>query len=183
MSLQSFIQSVLPFAQSTSASTGLPLDFVLAQSALETGAGTSNAAQNYNNYFGISPGGTLAYYPDTASGFGAYGSLINSRYPGASGLPASQIGNYLQGAGYATDPAYGQKVASLLPSVDSILQGLGIGTGSVTGSQAPVNSASNPSTGSSGGLTGAIVGVVSRVGVILLAIVVVGVGLWMLAKN
>jgi hypothetical protein len=182
MSLTSFVQSVLPYAQQTSAQTGLPLDYVLAQSAEETGAGSSNAALNLNNYFGISPGGSLASYPNVGAGFSAYSNLINARYSGASGFSnPSDIASYMVGRGYnTTDPGYAGKVAGLVPSVDAVLATLGVSGGS---SGIPSASVSGQPAASSGGLWSSITDAVSRVGIILLAIVVIGVGLWMLAKG
>ncbi len=126
-----FVSQYLPYAVQTSQQTGLPVDFILAQSALETGWGSSNAAQNYNNFFGISPGGSLASYGSPAEGFSAFGNLLSSpAYSGVSGY-ASQgplaLGNAIQAAGYNPNPAYGGQIASLVPQIDQLLQGTGNG--------------------------------------------------------
>lgn len=177
--LASFVRSILSYAQQTSAQTGLPLDYVIAQSAQETGYGTSNAALNYNNYFGISPGGSLASYPSIGEGFSAYANLVNSRYPGASGFSdPSQIAEYMVSQGYNTaDPNYAGSVASIVPSVDKVLSALGVAVGG--GGTAPTQNAAQ----GSGGFAGTIAGAVSKIGIVLLAIVVTGVGLWMLSKG
>ena len=176
MDLVSYVNQVLPFAQRASAATGLPLDFVIAQSELETGAGSSPAALSGNNYFGISPGGSLASYPSIGAGFDAYGNLIQSRYPGVSGLSNPlQIGNTLQSSGYSTDPLYGSKIASLIPGVDSVLSKLGLSGGS--------SASATGSTSGQGGLLATIGDYVGRAGLMLLAIVVIGVALYMLGKR
>lgn len=187
MALLDFVQSILPYAQGVSARTGLPLDFVIAQSAEETGYGTSNAAQNLNNYFGLSPGGSLASYPSIGQGFNAYADLINSHYSNAaSGSNPLAIAQNLVAGGYNTeDPGYAQKIASIVPSVDQVLSALGLSGASSTSGATTAGSGTAPIGGAStgSGISATITGAISRVGIILLAIVVVGVGLWMLTKK
>lgn len=124
-SISAFINQYLPLAQQASAQTGLPTDFILGQAGLETGWGTSNAAVNGNNFFGISPGGNLATYATPADGFSAYANTINSpRYSGlwdvAGNGPAATAG-YLQQQGYSTNPNYASGVAGAVASVDQVL--------------------------------------------------------------
>lgn len=127
---QLFVEQNLPYAESVSESTGLPVDYVLGQAALETGWGTSNAATSGNNYFGISPGGNLATYGSPAAGYDAYATLINTSYPGAASAgDAYSTASYLQGAGYATDPNYATNVSGTAAQVDQILGQSSGGTG------------------------------------------------------
>jgi hypothetical protein len=126
---QQFVSTYLPYAQSASQQTGLPVDFILGQAAQETGWGTSSAAVNQNNFFGISPGGSLASYSSPQEGFDAYANLINSGYSGASSQTgAFNIASSLQGSGYATDPNYATGVAGTTSVVDQILGGSSGGT-------------------------------------------------------
>jgi flagellum-specific peptidoglycan hydrolase FlgJ len=126
-----FVSTYLPYAQNVSQQTGLPVDYVLSQSALETGWGSSNAALSGNNFFGISNGaGGNAVYQDVSSGFQAFANLINSpRYSNVSGTVGNgpvAIGNALVSAGYNTaDPNYAGQIASIVPTIDSVLSAQG----------------------------------------------------------
>lgn len=130
--VSNFVNQYLPYAEQVSQQTGLPVDYVLGQAGEETGWGTSSAAVNQNNFFGISPGGSLATYSSPAEGFGAYANLIGSNYSGVntSGSPFD-IAQQLQSAGYASDPNYASNVAGAVNSVDQVLgaEGDGGGTG------------------------------------------------------
>lgn len=138
-SSQEFITMMLPYALEASRATGIDPRIIVAQSALETGYGRSAPG---NNYFGIkshgkSGGNNLAttevingqpvkindsfraYDGPRESALG-YADFINSnpRYGGmknAQGLDA-QIAA-LGSSGYATDPNYAQKVASIAAKV------------------------------------------------------------------
>lgn len=187
--LASFVQQYLPYAQSVSANTGLPVDYVLAQSAEETGYGTSNAALNLNNFFGISPGGTLAGYPSVGAGFDAYSSLVNNRYPGAAqaGTSPLAIAQAFVAGGYNTaDPGYAQKVSGIVPGIDAVLQKLGVGggaTGSAPGVAGSGTTTAQQTAANDATILGTVGSYVSKIGIVFLGIVVVGVGLWMLAKG
>ena len=171
-----FVQQYYPYAASVATSTGLPVDFVLAQSALETGYGTSNAAVNRNNFFGLSPGGSLANFGSVGDSFSYYADLVKRKFSGFTGMASSQIGDYFQSSGYATDPQYGSKIKSILPGINSALTALGlpsIGAGS---------SQSEP-TGISGAIdrfTSSITDTLKRGGVIVLALILIALGLWAL---
>lgn len=129
--VSNFVNQFYGLAQQISAQTGLAVDYILGQAGLESGWGTSNAAVNGNNYFGISPGGSLASYDSPAAGFAAYGNLINgSNYSGVIGAAGSGAGsgalataNYLNGQGYSTTPNYGSLVQGAVNSVDQVLGG------------------------------------------------------------
>ena len=52
-SASDYIEKVLPWAREENGIYGTPVSISIAQSALETGWGTSLLSQNYNNYFGL----------------------------------------------------------------------------------------------------------------------------------
>lgn len=127
---QQFIETNLPYAQQTSADTGLPTDYVLGWAAEESGWGTSTAATQGNNYFGISPGGTLASYDSQAGGYSALTDLVNSgSYSGVAGTSSDP---YTLASGYAAagynsaDPDYASNVAGATSSVDTEMSALGL---------------------------------------------------------
>ena len=140
MTPEQFYAQYLPYAQSVSQRTGLDPRLVLAQSALETGYGKS--APNMN-FFGIKShgrkggstlstqefeGGRMVQQPASFRGyetpeqsFTDYADFItsNPRYKGvleADGLEA-QIAAMAK-SGYATDPDYGSKLASIASRFD-----------------------------------------------------------------
>lgn len=181
-----FVARYLPQAQQASARTGLPTDVILGQAGLESGWGTSNAATAGNNFFGISPGGSLATYATPDAGFDAYSNLINSgRYSGVSsvaGSSAQAIGDYLNGQGYSQTPDYGSRVAGATSAVDQVLGGLdGLGSGGATpaggsptaaaGGTSPGAEPSNPSSGVFGQFTKWLADHATRAVLILLAII------------
>ena len=134
----SFVQQYYPFAQNVSSQTGLPVDFILGQSALETGYGQSNAAVNYNNFFGIKPGGTLAQYSSVQSGFDAYANLLESppysqplQMALQNGATPTQLAATLAAAGYTPDAGYAGSVGQATSVIDRALQSLGLSGGSV----------------------------------------------------
>lgn len=153
-SQSSFVSTYLPYAQNVSQQTGLPTDYILAQAAEESGWGSSNAAVNGNNFFGISPGGSLASYGSAAEGFQAFANLLSSpRYTAISGAASNgslAIGQALVSAGYNTaDSSYASNIASIVPTIDSILQQQGQGSLATGGSSSGSNSTGQSATGSS----------------------------------
>lgn len=135
-----FFAQMMPYAQRVSQQTGLDPRLVLAQAALETGYGRSAPG---NNFFGIkshnrSGGNTLQTqefeggrmvtkpqsfrgYETPAQSFEDYGRFLqeNPRYKPvlAAGTLEEQIAAMAR-SGYATDPNYGQKLASIASRVD-----------------------------------------------------------------
>lgn len=134
-SQQQFVEMMMPLAQEASRRTGVDPRVIVAQAALESGWGRSAPG---NNYFGIKSHGqgggnqlattevvngkpvqitdSFRAYNDPADSVNGYAEFItkNPRYQGmrnAQGLDA-QIAE-LQASGYATDPQYGQKIASI----------------------------------------------------------------------
>lgn len=130
-----FVNSIMPMAQEASAKTGLDPRLIVAQAALESGWGKSAPG---NNLFGIKshgvPGGNTLATNEVVNGqpvsvrdsFRAYASPADSvkgyadfmtqnpRYEpvrAAQGLEAQVAA--LGQSGYATDPAYAQKVMQI----------------------------------------------------------------------
>ena len=140
-SQQDYILNNLAYAQQASVQTGLPVDFLLGQSALETGWGSSGN----NNPGGITINGNVASYSSPAAGWSAYANLLSSsNYAGAASLGGSgslSIANYLVGQGYNTvNQNYAQSVASTVSSVDNAANGLGIATSALGISPGAANS-------------------------------------------
>jgi hypothetical protein len=73
---QAFLTEMLPEAHAVSVRTGVDVEVLLAQSAVETGWGTSPAFVEGKNPAGISPGGELARYPSLAAGCQAWGDVL-----------------------------------------------------------------------------------------------------------
>lgn len=176
MSLVSdFVATFLPQAQSVSAQTGLPVDYVLGQAGLESAWGTSRLAQQQNNYFGIGGAGNYASYADPSAGFNAYAALINSpRYAGVpTGGSAADIAGYLNAHGYSETPDYAARVAGATGQVDQALAAAGVSGGVVAGPGGTASS-SAASAGPSGWLSaigGAATNLAARAGVFVLAII------------
>lgn len=118
-------------AMYVSQQTGYPVDYILSQWYEESGGGTSEAALLNNNYAGITPTNTWKAGKDTAyAGFSsvkqfadAYANLLNSpRYATAkklanSGASVESVFTALQQEGYASDKAYGSKIAAVWASL------------------------------------------------------------------
>lgn len=135
MTPEEFQQQFMPYAQAAGARTGIDPRLILAQSALETGYGRSAPG---NNFFGIKShgqgggntlmtqefeGGQMVDVPQSFRGyespeqsFQGYADFIlnNPRYRDvmAQGDLAGQIGA-MGASGYATDPEYARKLASI----------------------------------------------------------------------
>ena len=136
-----FLNSMLPYAQAESAKSGVPVDAILAQAALESGWGTKTTG-NYN-YFGIKANkgwkgpSVMSKTKEEVNGvmvptmaaFRSYGSmgeglsdhfsfLQGDLYKRArSAKTPEEYFDALQEAGYATDSEYAQKLRGTLNSV------------------------------------------------------------------
>lgn len=110
-----FIEKARPIA----AKYDIPLKVMVSQAALETGHGTSWQARVKNNYFGLG-----AYNDNTSFGYSSveesieyYAKLIakNKRYSKAyeARHDPLQMIREIKKSGYASDPAYVEKVTSL----------------------------------------------------------------------
>lgn len=145
---QQFLDSAAQAARDSAAVTGVPASVTVAQAILESNWGRSQLALSANNYFGMksfsSPGPDgVVWMPSseydnagqlyqTVSAFRAYESLTDSmtdhdllletspRYAAAmkaAGDP-KQFAALLAQAGYATDPAYADKIIALMDRYD-----------------------------------------------------------------
>lgn len=125
-----FIQANLPYASQAAEALGTTPATVLAQSAYETGWGTSNAYQNLNNVAGINVPGSqtgenYASYNSLAAGWQGYTSLLQDpRYSGAYGLTGTAFANSVNNAGYSTNPDYASQYSGVYNSVQSLMNNL-----------------------------------------------------------
>lgn len=141
---QQFLASIKPWAEETAGKLGVSPELVAAHAALESGWGRQplkHGAGNANNLFGVKAGAnwqgevavasTTEYehgamlrkterfrsYPDAASAFRDYASLLSSnpRYAAAlnTGSDAHAFASGLAKAGYATDPNYADKLSKV----------------------------------------------------------------------
>ncbi len=129
---QAFVLQMKPYAEATNKGTGLPVNFLLAQWAEESGYGTSALAQYYNNFGGIKDSNT--------GGFRKYGSpeefaqdvislyTKHSNYKqlladARAGAPMQTLINDLATCHYASSSNYGERIRTVfLPEVDLALQ-------------------------------------------------------------
>jgi flagellar protein FlgJ len=144
---QAFIDGLRPEAESVAAALGVPAEFILAQAALETGWGRrrilDEVGGDSHNLFGIKAGAswsgavverlTTEYqhgvpvkkverfraYASHAEAMLDYARLLRQRYPQATavGDSAETFVDGLVAGGYATDPAYGDKLRRLIAQV------------------------------------------------------------------
>lgn len=198
-----FWQQMWPLAQQAGASTGISPELIFAQSALESGWGLH--APN-NNYFGIKgPGGSQStkefvngQWVDTNASFRGYSSMADSvqgwvdfitgnlRYKNVPGAgDANAQAQALQRAGYATDPAYAQKIGGImnslpqLPSLPSLPALPDIGKAIGDGVQAVKDKAGS----AIDDLLSKLADPAKRVGIIVLAIVLIAIAFFLMAGN
>ena len=141
---RAFLDATGGAARAAMAQTGVPASVTVAQAILESDWGRSSLAQTANNYFGMKAIGSMGtdgvvYLPtseydadgelyQTVSAFRAYRSLADSladhdrllqtssRYAQAMKATSDprQFATLLMQAGYSTDPAYADKLVSLM---------------------------------------------------------------------
>ena|GEM_PF-1712844 len=129
---QGFVMQMKPYAEVTSKGTGLPVNFLLAQWAEESGYGTSALAQYYNNFGGIkdsSTGGYKKYLSpeeftqdviNLYTQHSNYKQLITDAKAGAA---IQTLINDLTACHYASSPTYGERIRTLyIPEIDSALE-------------------------------------------------------------
>lgn len=144
---RAFMEQMRPYAEEASRATGIPADFMLAQAALETGWGKKQMRRPdgspSHNLFGIKANGWAGQTVDAmtsefengrmtrkvekfraylsyADSFKDYARLIseNPRYREVMHTrDAAAFAYGLQRAGYATDPAYGDKLVRVIGKV------------------------------------------------------------------
>ena len=130
----SYIDTYKQFAIESRERYGIPASITLAQGILESAAGASDLATQCNNHFGIKCGnswyGKTMEKDDDAKGecFRCYTSaqasfddhsefLKRQRYAFLFDYPITEYGQWAEGlkqAGYATDPAYPQKLINII---------------------------------------------------------------------
>jgi len=144
-----FVEQILPHARAAAMQLGVDERSVIAQAALETGWGTSqpgDASGGSNNYFGIKAGASwrgpsvasnttefangvagterasFRSYRNVAENTGDYVRLLSSRYAAAlnTGSDVRAFGDALQRGGYATDPAYADKLVAVAAKLGSL---------------------------------------------------------------
>jgi Muramidase (flagellum-specific) len=126
-----FVVQMKPYAETVSQGTGLPVNFLLAQWAEESGFGTSTLAQYYNNFGGIKDpdtGGFKKYQTadefaqdiiNIYTGNSNYRKLLADAKAGAS---IQALLNDLNACHYASSSSYGQKIKNVyLPEIDAAL--------------------------------------------------------------
>ena len=149
---QEFLATIEPWAADAARRLGVAPALVAAHAALESGWGQRPVGSS-NNLFGIKAGGqwqgavaaatTTEYeqgvalkkverfrsYPDQAAAFQDYASLLidNPRYQQAlnTGSDARAFASGLARGGYATDPAYADKLSKLAGKVQQMKLHLG----------------------------------------------------------
>jgi len=139
---QAFLEAIRPHAEAAAARLGVAPELVAAHAALESGWGRHAPG---NNMFGIKAGGSwqgavqalatvevddgvarrsneqFRGYGDVAGSFQDYASLLldNPRYRRAlnTGSDAQAFAHALQAGGYATDPAYADKLGKVAAGI------------------------------------------------------------------
>ncbi|RKP50499.1 glycoside hydrolase family 73 protein [Trinickia fusca] len=141
MSPQDFIASLAPAARASAENTRIPASFVVAEGALESGWGTSRLAVEGFNLFGVKAdaswhgpvlamptreylGGQWVMVPANWRKYGDWlGSITdhasflleNPRYqPAFACTSGAAFAEAIAKAGYATDPQYAAKIASII---------------------------------------------------------------------
>lgn len=143
LSKEEFVVQLKPYAQEVSESHGVRPSLLVAQAALESDWGKSRLAQEANNYFGVKSSGGKEYltkeftrneWVEISASFKQYDSVYDSvldyaellkngtswdeeLYQEVIGATTYEEAAYaLTRAGYATDPAYAEKIIELIES-------------------------------------------------------------------
>ncbi len=157
-----FIKRMIPHAQAAARATGLAEEFILGHAALESGWGRHEirdaGERNSHNLFGIKAGSrwegavaetlTTEYrgglplklsqrfraYADYDAAFADYARLLQARFAQAlqAGTDAAAFSKGLAAAGYATDPAYADKLQAVIARVRQLV----VQAGTQVGAQA-----------------------------------------------
>jgi len=142
-----FITRMRPYADAAAKATGVPAEFILGHAALESGWGRHEIldaeGRGSHNLFGIKAGRTwdgavaetltteyrqgvpmkltqqFRAYADYTSAFTDYANLLKNRYGAAleGGADSVAFAKGLVAGGYATDPAYADKLQSVIARV------------------------------------------------------------------
>lgn len=126
-----FVAQMKPYAEIASKGTGLPVSFLLAQWAEESGFGTSALAQYYNNFGGIkdpNTGGFKRYLTveefaqDVINLYTQHSNYDQLLAHARAGLPIQTLIYDLTTCHYASSSNYGQKIKNVyLPEIDAAL--------------------------------------------------------------
>ena len=124
---KAFVLLMKPYAEVTSKETGLPIDFLLAQWAEESGYGTSPLAQYYNNFGGIkdpNTGGFKKYVSpeefaeDVSRLYTQHSNYKQLLADARAGAPIQTLINDLATCNYASSPTYGERIRTVyLPEI------------------------------------------------------------------
>lgn len=130
-----YIEKYASIAVSEMERTGVPASITLAQGLLESNAGMSALAVKGNNHFGIkchndwtgkrmayddnAPGECFRVYPSAENSFRDHSDFLRGRdrYKALFELGSTDYKGWARGlkkAGYATDPAYAQKLIAII---------------------------------------------------------------------
>jgi flagellar protein FlgJ len=143
--IEDFVRQVWPHAERAAAALGLPTEAVVGHAGLETGWGAHLPGADSHNYFGLKAGsrwqgdavaatttemdgGTARQeqarfraYDSAAAGFAGYVDFLRGQRRYAEAIrPGNNIAAFAEGlqkAGYATDPAYAEKLKAAIASV------------------------------------------------------------------
>jgi flagellar protein FlgJ len=141
---EDFIRRLWPHAEAASRVSGVPARYIVAHAALESGWGRheprAESGLPSHNLFGIKAGktwdgmateaGTSEYqdgrwqrqpaqfraYTSYAEGFADYAHMLRDRFGITPGMDEEGFARRLQDGGYATDPAYADKLTRVLGS-------------------------------------------------------------------
>lgn len=139
---QEFISNLLPFAQQSSAATGVDVNVILGQAALESGWGAHAPG---NNLFGIKGSGQNLSTTEYANGvpstvtqsFASFGSIKDAFAKYTSIFSSSRYSNVanaggineqaqaIQDAGYATSPFYAKTLGAISNQIKDFTAGIG----------------------------------------------------------
>lgn len=185
MSVSDYISANYPYALAASQQTGVPVNFILGQTGLETGWGSSNNYANGNNPGGISDAnGNPLSYSSLAEGWQAYtNTLSSSRYAAAiqnnSDNPYG-LASALQTAGYSTNPNYGNVVAAAVGTASNAMGNLGLSNTSAGGSGTLANQVGSAITGA---VTQLVAGSLAQILIIVIGLAMMVAGMYMFAKD
>lgn len=137
---QSFLQQIVPLANSYGSVFNIDPNLIVSQAALESNYGTSNIATTQNNFFGMK---TASGAASGALDYQTYGSLSDSvrafvtqltsspRYSGVVGASGSDAINAIAASGYAEDPSYGSKLTGIENSVAPVATSIASAVGGI----------------------------------------------------
>lgn len=126
-----FVDKYHDIAQKLSIQYGIPWETVMAQGILESGAGTSEFARERNNFFGIgafdsNPNNAFSYATPEEGWEGYYKNIVKTSVYRENGVfqeptvtdPYAYL-RAIKQAGYATDPAYVDKVSKFIKAIEA----------------------------------------------------------------